>query len=76
VHPHIGPVEPAARVRWLLCSDGLSDLVDVGEMERILRAESDEVRAVKALWVAAMNASGRDNISIVLVSVEESGAAG
>jgi hypothetical protein len=37
-------------------------------MERLLRAEPDETRAVKALWVAATNASGRDNISIVLVS--------
>jgi serine/threonine protein phosphatase PrpC len=66
VHPHVGVVEPAGR--WLICSDGLSDLVEVTEMERILRAETDELRAVKALWVAAMNASGRDNISILLVS--------
>ena len=47
---------------------GLSDLVDVTAIEQILRAESEEVRAVKALWVSAMNASGRDNISIALVS--------
>jgi serine/threonine protein phosphatase PrpC len=66
--PHMGVVDAGAPMRWLLCSDGLSDLVDVAEMERILRSESDEVRAVKALWVAAMNASGRDNISVVLVS--------
>ena len=64
----MGVVDAGAPMRWLLCSDGLSDLVDVAEMERILRSESDEVRAVKALWVAAMNASGRDNISVVLVS--------
>jgi PPM family protein phosphatase len=66
VHPHVGTVEPVGR--WLICSDGLSDLVEVAEMERILRVETDEVRAVKALWVAAMNSSGRDNISIMLVS--------
>jgi serine/threonine protein phosphatase PrpC len=69
VHPRLGTVADAAPARWLICSDGLSDLVDVVEMEHILRRESDEVRAVKALWVAAMNASGRDNISIMLVSI-------
>lgn len=68
VHPRLGAVAAAAPARWLICSDGLSDLVDVAAMEQILRREPDEVRAVKALWVAAMNASGRDNISIVLVS--------
>ena len=68
VHPHVGIVDPGGR--WLICSDGLSDLVEVAEMERILRAETDEVRAVKALWVAAMNASGRDNISVMLVSTD------
>jgi serine/threonine protein phosphatase PrpC len=68
VHPHVGVVEPGGR--WLICSDGLSDLVEVAEMERILRAETDEVRAVKAFWVAAMNASGRDNISVLLVSAD------
>lgn len=68
VRPHTGAVDPAADARWLLCSDGLSDLVDVATIERTLREESDEVRAVKALWVEAMNASGRDNISVMLVS--------
>jgi serine/threonine protein phosphatase PrpC len=68
VRPRLGTVADSAPARWLICSDGLSDLVDVGEMEQILRRETDEVRAVKALWVAAMNASGRDNISILLVS--------
>lgn len=71
--PHIGTVDPVGEGRWLVCSDGLSDLVEVAEMERILRDESDEVRAVKALWVAAMNASGRDNISVVLVSADGPG---
>ena len=50
---------------YLLCSDGLSDLVEVTEIERILGARSDDDRtAVKALWAAAMNAGGRDNITI------------
>ena len=57
---------------YLLCSDGLSDLVEVTEIERILGARSDDDRtAVKALWAAAMNAGGRDNITIVLVRTHQ-----
>ncbi|MFE2559910.1 PP2C family protein-serine/threonine phosphatase [Streptomyces sp. NPDC059352] len=68
VRPHTGTERYVPGSRWLICSDGLSDLVDVAEMERILAENSDDdVRAVKALWVAAMNAGGRDNITALLV---------
>jgi hypothetical protein len=35
-------------------------------MERLLR-DGDDRHAVLEVWAAAMNASGRDNISVVLV---------
>ncbi|MCX5208767.1 protein phosphatase 2C domain-containing protein [Kitasatospora sp. NBC_00240] len=68
VHPHTGTERYVPGSRWLICSDGLSDLVDVAAMELILAENAgDDVRAVKALWVAAMNAGGRDNITALLV---------
>ncbi|MET8179763.1 protein phosphatase 2C domain-containing protein [Streptomyces sp. NPDC005336] len=67
VHPHSGTDVCLPGTRWLLCSDGLSDLVDTAEMESLLADSADDVRAVKALWAAAMNAGGRDNITIMLV---------
>ncbi|MFJ1546084.1 PP2C family protein-serine/threonine phosphatase [Streptomyces sp. NPDC088246] len=68
VHPHSGTDVRLPGTRWLLCSDGLSDLVDAAEMESLLADNADDdVRAVKALWAAAMNAGGRDNITVVLV---------
>lgn len=68
VHPHTGTERYLPGSRWLICSDGLSDHVDVAGMERILAENpDDDVRAVKALWVAAMNAGGRDNITALLV---------
>ena len=39
-------------------------------MERLLANATDDLRAVRQLWAAAMNASGRDNISIALVRRE------
>ena len=65
LHPTIEPL--ATYDRLLLCSDGLSDLVDLETMEEILNSSTDPTRTVKSLWAAAMNASGRDNITIVLV---------
>ena len=53
--------------RWLLCSDGLTDMLDDADIERAL-ATNDEA-AVRALFAAAMDAGGADNISIVLVSM-------
>ena len=58
--------------QYLLCSDGLTDMVDVNGMERILQAHPPGV-AVNALFKAAMAAGRRDNISIILVSVGAGG---
>jgi serine/threonine protein phosphatase PrpC len=66
VDPHVGCHSGTAPDRWLLCSDGLSDLVPIATMERLLR-EHDDLDGVRELWAAAMNAGGRDNISIALV---------
>jgi serine/threonine protein phosphatase PrpC len=84
VHLHVGEqltaaygdaVRPAAAA-YLLCSDGLSDLVEVTEIERILADRAgDDWTAVKALWAAAMNAGGRDNITVVLVRTRQLGHA-
>jgi serine/threonine protein phosphatase PrpC len=61
-------VEPLAGAdRLLLCSDGLSDLVDHETLERLLGVPGGPARVVKSLWAAAMNASGRDNITVALV---------
>lgn len=66
VHPHVGCHPGTAPDRWLLCSDGLSDAVPIATMERLLR-DHDDLHGVRELWAAAMNAGGRDNISIALV---------
>uniref|UniRef100_UPI00036B8411 PP2C family protein-serine/threonine phosphatase n=1 Tax=Nocardiopsis chromatogenes TaxID=280239 RepID=UPI00036B8411 len=64
--PHVGRDAEPDPSAWLMCSDGLSDLVPQEEMERIIAEAADDEGAVYALWRAAMDASGRDNISILL----------
>jgi PPM family protein phosphatase len=68
---HTGIEAVSADSAYLLCSDGLSDLLKVTEIERILAAHpDDDPTAVKALWAAAMNTGGRDNITIALIRVQ------
>jgi hypothetical protein len=51
----------------LLCSEGLSDLVDLDIVEEPLNRAGSPSQAVKSRWAVAMNASGVDNITIVLI---------
>ncbi|SHE94319.1 PP2C family protein-serine/threonine phosphatase [Streptoalloteichus hindustanus] len=68
VEPHVAADPVDGPARWLLCSDGLTDMVEVERIERILTEEStSDPRTVKALWAAAMDAGGHDNITILLV---------
>ena len=55
--------------RFLLCSDGLHGFVDARAMGRLAAIE-DLDAAADALVAAALDAGGRDNISLVLVAAE------
>ncbi|MDB5963818.1 MAG: Stp1/IreP family PP2C-type Ser/Thr phosphatase [Polaromonas sp.] len=51
---------------YLMCSDGLSDMVQDGVIADILRAEGPIEQKARQLVVAANAAGGRDNISVLL----------
>jgi serine/threonine protein phosphatase PrpC len=67
IAPHIGKAGLSPPARWLLCSDGLTDMLPDAEIEAML-TQSDE-DTLQALFTRAMDAGGADNISIILVSV-------
>jgi serine/threonine protein phosphatase PrpC len=57
---------------YLICSDGLSSMVDFRDIEQILRRHrSDLAGASKALIQAANRGGGEDNITAVLFAVED-----
>jgi protein phosphatase len=70
IDAHIGE-QAFSPARFLLCSDGLTDMLDDAEIAACLDRPNAE--AVPRLLEAAMAAGGRDNVSIVLVSVEAGG---
>ena len=54
--------------RLLLCSDGLTDLVDDPELARLLATPSSQA-AVEALVAAALREGGKDNVTCVVADV-------
>jgi PPM family protein phosphatase len=64
------PVE--AGDRFVLCSDGLSDMVPEDRIEQILVESREEPETpARRLLSAALDAGGTDNITIVVVDVKE-----
>ena len=51
----------------LLCSDGLSNLVDAGEMESLLLASSDDDAVCRELLRMALDRGTPDNVTLALV---------
>ena len=57
----------AAAPRLVLCSDGISGMLDHEQMRGVLAADADPGRAADALLAAALDAGGRDNATVVVV---------
>ncbi|HUH16206.1 MAG TPA: Stp1/IreP family PP2C-type Ser/Thr phosphatase [Gaiellaceae bacterium] len=61
---------------YLLCSDGLTDMVADREILSVLADADDLDRAARALVDAANEGGGEDNITLVLFAVDEDDPAG
>jgi protein phosphatase len=70
VRPSFAEVEAEAGDRLLLCSDGLTNMIDDVQISAILASEPDAQKAGQKLVDAANEAGGRDNISVVVVDFE------
>ena len=57
----------------LLCSDGLTSMIDEDQIAEILGSEPSLERASERLISAANEAGGRDNITVVLFRLEDVG---
>jgi len=58
--------------KLLLCSDGLWDMVRDPEIQRVMSAPvPDPAKTGKALIQAALDGGGEDNVSVIVVSINE-----
>jgi PPM family protein phosphatase len=66
--PHLLEEPLADGARYLVCSDGLTDMLASPEIEA--RLQEDDEASAQALFTAAMAQGGDDNISLILLRVQ------
>jgi protein phosphatase len=71
IRPAVREERPVRGRRYLLCSDGLVNEVELDEMERLMRLPPAD--ALAAMLAAARENGGRDNITIAIVEVQTNG---
>ena len=66
IEPTIECFEPNAGDKLLLCSDGLTDMVDENRILEIIDSDNP-VNNIRALFSEAMGAGGVDNITMIVL---------
>ena len=59
-------------MKYVICSDGLTDMVKDPEIAQILDAAKTPEEAAKQLTMAALRNGGRDNVTVICLFTEES----
>jgi serine/threonine protein phosphatase PrpC len=57
--------------RWMICSDGLSSYVSDDKMEHVLATVADTHEAADRLVKESLDAGAPDNVTVVLVDIDE-----
>jgi PPM family protein phosphatase len=68
IEPHVSGHKLDADTSYLVCTDGLSDVVPEDQLHAALRDHKGPA-VVFELWKAAMQAGGPDNITLALVEL-------
>lgn len=77
VSPTISTREPLkAGKRYLICSDGLTDMVKDPEITEILSQAKNAEEAVKQLTIAALRNGGKDNVTTICLFIGNEKSAG
>lgn len=71
VEPEVQVAEYQTDDLYLLCSDGLTDMVEDQQIAEILLGHADLAAAGRALIEAALDGGGKDNITVLLLKVQE-----
>ncbi len=71
VEPTVDTADVLPNDLYLMCSDGLSDLLTAQEIQAIIKAAATIQQAATQLVACANEKGGRDNITVVFTKVEE-----
>jgi protein phosphatase len=70
MQPDLYELNVTAGDRLLLCSDGLSSMLEDPEIETVLKRTRDPQRCASMLVNEAIAAGGHDNVTVIVVDVE------
>lgn len=67
ITPHVGSEPLVPGWVYLLCSDGLTDLVNLDRIEAVLTDDSSDDVKANVLLTEALGGGGTDNVSLIIV---------
>lgn len=70
IEPYIAKGEIKRGDMYLLCSDGLTDMLTNFEISDIMLANEEPAECVKALIHSALEHGGRDNITVIMCRID------
>lgn len=71
-HPFVSRLIPCMYgERYLLCSDGLTDMVENSRIEQILRQRKDVESIAQELVQEALRNGGRDNVTVLVLEIRD-----
>lgn len=70
IEPFVVSGKLKSQDRFLITSDGLTDMVDEIEIEKVLHKKISPVKTVKELQELALNNGGKDNITIICIDIK------
>ena len=71
IEPHTAHFDLQTGDIFLLCSDGLTDMLDDPAIEEILNNPGSVTSLAESLYNAALQNGGKDNITILLLGIEK-----
>ena len=69
ISPHVYPIKITHGSRFLICTDGLTDMLTLDQMEVLVQKNADPSTLASALIDGALEAGGKDNISVIVADI-------
>lgn len=71
LEPSVAEIEHKEGYKYLLCSDGVTDMLSDSEIEEILAQDAGLSEIVNTLLEKALQKGGKDNVTIILCEVQK-----
>lgn len=70
IEPRVNPVRLRTASRFLICSDGITDMLDADSLEAAVQGRVTCEDCARSLYEAALQAGGKDNLSVIVVDIK------